>query len=250
MAPPEQVPATGTTAGFFSKALKPLELTFDCAICLETVAVSSLSAEKLTPTCTHDLSVCTPCLRSSITIAITDTNWSHPTCPQCPARLSYSEINRFVDLETRTKYDNRIFLETISEMTDFRWCLKEGCGSGQLHDGGEDSPIVTCRKCGDRMCFAHNIKWHEGDTCAEFQAKKDVDKTEQASQLHLKKTTKTCPNVTCGARVMKISGCDHITCLKCRHEYCWLCFAAYKDIRTKGNHFHNKGCKYYSGYRG
>lgn len=236
---PEQIP--GQIPGLEAAA-------FGCVICLETLEISCFPVGKVTSACTHDSSVCTPCLRFFIAASITDVDWSHPTCPQCLTQLSYAEIGRFVDLEILTKYDNRIFFESLSVMANFRWCPKEGCGSGQLHDGGEDSPIVTCRKCGDKMCFVHSIEWHEGDTCAEFQAKRDADKTEQASQRYLEKTTKTCPNAACGIRVEKISGCDHMICLKCRHEYCWLCLAAYNDIRSKGNHFHKGGCKHYRSY--
>lgn len=221
--------------------------TFNCVVCLETHIIPG---EKVTSTCAHDSTVCSPCLLSSISIAITDAHWTHPTCPQCPSRLSYSEIEKIVDLKTLKKYDNLMFLEAISGMPDFRWCAKRGCGSGQLHTGGKNSPIFTCRKCGHRMCFVHSIKWHEGDTCAEFQARKDADKTEKASQLHLEKTTKACPNAICGMRVEKVSGCDHITCGKCKYQYCWLCFAAYDEILSQGNHFHKKECKYYCGYEG
>lgn len=241
----EQVPESETAAESGAKSPGP---TFNCVVCLETLPVLFLPSEKATSTCAHDSAVCTPCLQSSISSAITDVDWTHPACPQCPIRLSYSEINRIVDIDTLEKYDHHVFLEAISTMPDFRWCVEKNCGSGQLHNGDEGSPILTCRKCGSKMCFVHGVKWHKGDTCAEFQAKKDVDKTEKASQLHLEKTTKTCPNTACGMRVEKISGCNHITCGKCRHQYCWLCFAAYDEILSKGNHFHKKECEYFSSY--
>lgn len=242
----KQVPESGAGAG--SETESPAS-TFSCVVCLETLPVSYIPGEKVTSTCAHDSTVCTPCLLSSISFTITDADWTHPTCPQCPIRLSYPEIKRIVDPDILEKYCGHVLLEAISGMSDFRWCANENCGSGQLHNGGKDSPILTCCKCGDKMCFVHNIKWHEGDTCAEFQAKKDVDKTEKASQLHLEETTKTCPNAICGMRVEKVSGCNHMTCGKCRYQYCWLCFAAYDEILSHGNHFHKKECKYYSDYQ-
>lgn len=243
--PEEQAPEPGAAAGSETKSPAP---TFDCVVCLETLSISYLPGEKVTSACAHDLAVCTPCLLSSISFTITDADWAHPTCPQCPIRLSYSEIQKIVDPDILEKYCSRVFLEAISGMSDFRWCTNKNCDSGQLHSGGEDSPIITCCKCGDKTCFVHSIKWHEGDTCAEFQAKKDADKTEKASQLHLEETTKTCPNAICGMRVEKISGCNHMTCSKCRYQYCWLCLAGFDDILSHGNHFHKKECEYYSDY--
>ena len=35
-----------------------------------------------------------------------------------------------------------------------------------------------------------------------------------------------------------------MTCLKCRHEFCWVCLADYKGIRSRGNGAHNRGCKF------
>jgi hypothetical protein len=42
------------------------------------------------------------------------------------------------------------------------------CGSAQIHESGNTSPIVTCVDCGNRFCFRHRVAWHETLTCDEY----------------------------------------------------------------------------------
>lgn len=55
----------------------------------------------------------------------------------------------------------------MSQSDNFIWCTA-GCGSGQIHDSDARHPIVTCLHCGERSCFRHNVPWHEGLTCKEY----------------------------------------------------------------------------------
>lgn len=63
----------------------------------------------------------------------------------------------------------------MGEVENFVWCTG-GCGFGQIHESGNDHPIVTCRHCGHRSCFHHQTAWHEDLTCDEFdRLKKDPE---------------------------------------------------------------------------
>ena len=48
--------------------------------------------------------------------------------------------------------------------------------------------------------------------------------------------TKKCPG--CNAWTDKIDGCNHITCKKCKYEWCWLCLKKYES-----NHYSSGPCK-------
>lgn len=57
----------------------------------------------------------------------------------------------------------------VGEAPDFVWC-PTGCGSGQVHEAGRDLPIVSCVQCSHQFCFTHGVAWHEGFTCADYDA--------------------------------------------------------------------------------
>lgn len=193
-----------------------------CIVCLETLDNSEFPDPGITSSCTHAPSVCKSCTEASIIAAVIGRNWTNPTCPLCLATLSYAGIARLVKPEILTEYNERVFLDSISKMPDFRWCLGRGCGSGQLHDGGQGSPIITCQKCGGKMCFIHSVRWHKDQTCTEYESAKDSNKNEKASLKYLKEATKACPNKNCGIRIQRVGGCNHMTCTKCKHEFYWL----------------------------
>lgn len=55
----------------------------------------------------------------------------------------------------------------MSQAENFVWCTS-GCGSGQIHESGNEQPIVACLHCNHRSCFHHNVAWHENLSCGEY----------------------------------------------------------------------------------
>ncbi|KAL7819223.1 hypothetical protein V8C44DRAFT_317345 [Trichoderma aethiopicum] len=55
----------------------------------------------------------------------------------------------------------------MAEAENFFWCTSD-CGSGQIHESGHELPIVICLHCSHRSCFRHNVAWHQGLTCDEY----------------------------------------------------------------------------------
>lgn len=201
-----------------------------CTVCYNTLSASTLPLHRVTAGCKHDMTVCKSCVRGSIIADVTDANWAHPSCPECGVLLSHAEIMAFVERTVLAKHDEHVFLASIAQVPEFRWCLRAGCDSGQIHEGGEESPIVTCRKCGEKMCYVHGVRWHEGQTCAAFQAEKERKEREEAAVAaagmratleHLRTKTKACPGRSCGVRIEKNGGCDHMICKRCGHHFSW-----------------------------
>lgn len=65
---------------------------------------------------------------------------------------------------------------------------------------------------------------------------KQEKQTEEWIQSH----TKACPK--CHSRIEKNKGCNHMTCLNCKHEFCWYCFKEIIGNNGAHHHFNVEGC--------
>lgn len=52
----------------------------------------------------------------------------------------------------------------------------------------------------------------------------------RVNEHFVEKETKPCPK--CAARIIKTDGCRHMTCTRCKHQFCWVCVEDY----FKGDH--------------
>ena len=218
-----------------------------CAVCLDNQQLTQFDSER-TPACRHmKRNVCDSCLfqhvRQQIQITFTD----EISCPEgnCQRRLDHHTVRNILllggDQQLIERYDRSVVLRQLEQMEEFIWCANPTCRAGQLNEGGIANTIVVCYHCQQKTCFQHRIQWHEGMTCEEFD--RHCDPKYKSSRRWLMKHSKKCPG--CSSQIEKNEGCDHMTCIKCRQEFCWLCLADFQLIRRDGNHRHNKPCKYY-----
>ena len=77
--------------------------------------------------------------------------------------------------------------------------------------------------CGSVVCMGCSKMGHEPLTCAKYEEwDSSIEKMMDSLNMVWKKEhTKPCPK--CKVSIEKNSGCMHMTCFKCRHEFCWLC---------------------------
>lgn len=61
-----------------------------------------------------------------------------------------------------------MFRQAVSLDPNFVWCCNPRCEAGQVHESGANAPIVICHSCNSRACFVHQVAWHEGLICEEF----------------------------------------------------------------------------------
>ncbi|KAM7203977.1 hypothetical protein V8F33_001948 [Rhypophila sp. PSN 637] len=304
----------------------PKDKTQECIVCTDELPVSSFPSASVTNQCTHAPSTCLSCLATSIRTDLNSKLWSEIRCPECRATLSYDDVERFADKETNKRYQYLSARSAISASPNFIDCTA-GCEYGQVHDGGNAQPIVTCLLCQARSCFYHKSAWHENLSCEEFdemqrdpinfrsrferenlEAEENARKkreqeaadwrfaqslmdeeTREIERERLKKeeeerlkkekeerrramereeklrkerekmakrkaeeeasvktigvTTKPCPK--CEAPIEKRSGCSHMTCINCRHQFCWDCLASYLKILEADNRVHAKTCPWH-----
>jgi len=146
------------------------------------------------------------------------------------------------------RYDRQLTDKHLEQNEEFVWCAHNGCGSGQFHDMDLYlNPMVICIKCKRRTCSFHRTIWHIGMTCQQYDQSKILSIDDNNTQIWLNKHSKKCPK--CQSYIEKISGCDHMTCKRCKYQFCWQCFADYQKIQIQGLTYHRKYCIHYPFYR-
>ena len=80
-----------------------------------------------------------------------------------------------------------------------------------------------------KYCFICLKKPHGDSPC-------DIDNDSNIKEYAKNNFVKRCPN--CGIIIEKNNGCNHITCSKCGHQWCWLCNEKYFN-----GHFDQGKCK-------
>ncbi|EWY79792.1 hypothetical protein FOYG_17082 [Fusarium oxysporum NRRL 32931] len=69
---------------------------------------------------------------------------------------------------------------------------------------------VVCADCEFEMCFSHQVKWHEGLTCEQYDSLKETgDPGFQQTRGWITSNTKPCPEGS--INVQKGNGCFHMT---------------------------------------
>lgn len=164
------------------------------------------------------------------------------TCIQCSNALSQADIRRLCTGQTYEKFLEAELRAVLSADETFTWCISPSCKSGQQHFDGD---IFTCLQCGHKHCTSCHLDWHSGETCesnkerklreerealeAEHAAEEEMarlaeeqaaqaqrlEREEAASSVVVDRDTKICPGENCKKRVVKIDGCDHMTCMLC-----------------------------------
>jgi hypothetical protein len=196
--------------------------------------------------------ICDTCVFNYIKSLLENVINININCPEvnCQSRFSFETIRSILtkrnNFELFEQYDRQLTYQHLEQIGEFVWCAHNGCGSGQFHDMGKHSnPMVNCIKCKKQTCAYHRIKWHVGMTCQQYDQTKRLS-TDQNTQIWLKKHSKKCPQ--CHSFIQKVSGCDHMTCKRCKHQFCWQCFSDYENIQSYGLRKHMKDCTHHPDY--
>lgn len=235
------------------KPLPPCRAAYpgeECIICADEPLLFPVKPP--TPVCQHEGGICLPCLQSHISTEISGKGGVDGVvcpAPNCSEVMDYHEIKFWSDNSTFARYDRILMRRALGVEEDFVLCTRPGCDAGQIHSEGVSAPIVTCYVCHHRTCFMHQIPWHDGYTCDEWDQREKTRIGSATTTEYLTKFTKACPQ--CKKPIEKYDGCDSMLCKLpggCGHKFCWLCLAPYDDILRDGNHLHRPSCRHYAPY--
>ncbi|CAD8121608.1 unnamed protein product [Paramecium sonneborni] len=139
---------------------------------------------------------------------------------------------------SKQKFDQYLIfkrkLEIENDMNK-KWCPAVGC---DLYvERNPKSNIVQCH-CGTSICFNCGRKAHLGQLCEQAIEEDFRDAINKYS-------IKYCPG--CNAHIQKNAGCNHMTCIQCHYQYCWVCLQHYNQYHYR--YWSLKGCAIWSNGR-
>ncbi|ORY56900.1 uncharacterized protein BCR38DRAFT_355178, partial [Pseudomassariella vexata] len=139
----------------------------DCSICTDSKPLPEFPICSVSKLCTHPPEACLECITTSIKTDFTNKRWDQIHCPECHAPMEYQEVELYADKDTFAKYSTIAFRSAVGKSPDFIWC-PANCGSGQVHETGDDRPIVCCVQCKHKFCFRHQVAWQKSLSCEEY----------------------------------------------------------------------------------
>ena len=226
--------------------------TIECDICMDIKPKNEI----VTLQCNH--SYCNSCVHEHIDNAI-NTNSIPIKCPDSSCGVEFTDefVQLNVNEETFKKYQKFIRRYQISLIKNAVYCPYPNCESYALkpdnvndtnninvndttehlhaelnvctnvkdnnkeHNKSNKQIILKCLENDHEFCMNCRQLPHKGRNC---DLKGELGWSIFKKENHLKK----CPK--CGIEIYKDSGCNHMTCTKCHHQFCWICGMKYTPL--------------------
>ncbi|KAI1816996.1 RING-5 [Poronia punctata] len=222
-------------AGLGSSVLGPPKLEvipgFVCDICCEDEPGLQTFAMK----CRHRY--CADCYRQYLAHKIRDEGEAaRIQCPSdgCSRIVDSRSLDLLVTPALKERYRELLNRTFVEDNDTLKWCPAPDCTNAvkcpvRKKDLDKIVPTVEC-DCGYRFCFGCILTDHQPAPCELVKRwlKKCADDSETANWISA--NTKECPK--CNSTIEKNGGCNHMTCRKCKHEFCWMCMGLWSEHGT------------------
>ncbi|KAG6100101.1 hypothetical protein E4U31_004140 [Claviceps sp. LM219 group G6] len=157
-------------------------------------------------------------------------------CPSdgCGRVYDSRSVDLLVGPEMVDRYHELLNRNYVEGKEHFKWCPAPDCPnvvecSVKKKELDKIVPAVECL-CGYRFCFGCPYSDHQPAPCELVKKwlRKCADDSETANWISA--NTKECPK--CGSTIEKNGGCNHMTCRKCKYEFCWMCMGLWSEHGT------------------
>ena len=192
--------------------LRELLKSQDCEICFNTTPLASLFYWN-----NECHNICLTCIKSYLIEEINVGKVQDLKCPHCLKKFENDVIKQLLSEQMYQKYtrfvsNNRILADPL-----LRWCPNPSC-SVVVKIPISIISKFTCESCKTEICLKCNREAHDPLSCDQILEK-------ELANWSSAKDVQRCPH--CKVVVEKASGCNHMTCHLCHHEWCWLCGSVY-----------------------
>ncbi|KAF2878087.1 hypothetical protein BDV95DRAFT_479561, partial [Massariosphaeria phaeospora] len=204
---------------------------FVCDICCE----DGPDLESFAMKCKHRF--CVDCYQQYLRTKIKDEGEAaRIRCPGdgCNRTVDSKSLDLLVSDDLRDRYQELLNRTYVDDKENLRWCPAPNCEyavecSVKDKDLLRIVPTVHC-DCGYYFCFGCSLTDHQPAPCSLVRKwlKKCEDDSETANWISA--NTKECPK--CNSTIEKNGGCNHMTCRKCRNEFCWICMGLWSEHGT------------------
>lgn len=157
-------------------------------------------------------------------------------CPSdgCHRILDARSLDLLVAHDLQHRYRQLLNRTYVEDSSTLKWCPAPDCENAincgiKKKELDRVVPTVAC-SCGHRFCFGCILNDHQPAPCELVKRwlKKCADDSETANWISA--NTKECPK--CNSTIEKNGGCNHMTCRKCKYEFCWMCMGLWSEHGT------------------
>ena len=117
--------------------------------------------------------------------------------------------------------------DVIKFCDDFRHCPGAECN--YIFWAKPLARRVICKSCTTQFCFLCTYSYHAPNSCDTIRKWYIKCHDDSETRNYLLVHTQDCP--ACKVCIEKNGGCSHMTCNRCKHEFCWVCL---NDWKTHG----------------
>ncbi|KAF2487272.1 hypothetical protein BDY17DRAFT_288637 [Neohortaea acidophila] len=203
---------------------------FTCDICCEDGPHESFALK-----CGHRF--CVTCYRQYLFQKIRgEGEAARIKCPGdgCNRVIDTKSLDLLVTSDLTDRYHELLMRTYVDDKENLKWCPAPNCVYAvecgvKKRDLNKVVPTVQC-DCHHSFCFGCTLADHQPCPCSLVRRwlKKCEDDSETANWISA--NTKECPR--CHSTIEKNGGCNHMTCRKCRHEFCWMCMGVWSEHGT------------------
>jgi hypothetical protein len=202
--------------------------TIECSVCLD----DKNPADCYTMDCC-DEKFCKECLIEQLNACLDSNSTAEVKCSNrnCAKKIEEPAL-RAMTRDNKALYDRYMeiaFVESLDQDPNVKQCKTVNCNNRFVVDPQVQRHITTCRGCKQKYCSHCGINHMMDITCDQAQRDKELaenpDLARQENEKWLRANTKQCPG--CRNGIQKNMGCNHMTCKKCGHQFCWTCLGVY-----------------------
>ncbi|KAF8705924.1 Glycosyl transferase family 21, partial [Rhizoctonia solani] len=202
---------------------------FMCPVCCDDEPAEVLSLD-----CGHEF--CSECWTQYLEGKIRGEGEVQLACmaEKCKVLVPDAFVFDRVSPVTKERFREGLVRQYVASIPKLRFCPHPSCVytvqcSAAASRAALDT-IVPTVKCGEEHSFCFGCE-REGDhrplicKIAKLWLKKCQDDSETANWI--KSNTKECTK--CQSTIEKNGGCNHMTCKKCKAEFCWVCMGPWSE---------------------